>query len=56
MRVYCIILDADLAELYAVPTKRLNEQVRRNQSFVYFVDFPRDFSTGYFTGSKCQYE
>ena len=25
-----VMLDADLAELYAVPTKRLNEQVKRN--------------------------
>jgi hypothetical protein len=33
-----VILDADLAELYGVPTKRLNEQVKRN------IDrFPRDF-------------
>jgi phage regulator Rha-like protein len=33
-----VILDADLARLYGVPTKRLNEQVRRN------VDrFPPDF-------------
>jgi hypothetical protein len=33
-----VMLDADLAELYGVPTKRLNEQVRRN------IDrFPEDF-------------
>ena len=33
-----VILDADLARIYGVPTKRLNEQVRRN------VDrFPSDF-------------
>ncbi len=33
-----VMLDADLAELYGVPTRRLNEQVRRN------VDrFPEDF-------------
>jgi hypothetical protein len=25
-----VILDADLARIYAVSTKRLNEQVRRN--------------------------
>jgi len=25
-----IMLDADLAKLYGVPTKRLNEQVKRN--------------------------
>ncbi len=32
------ILDADLAALYGVSTKRLNEQVRRNQE-----RFPEDF-------------
>ena len=32
------MLDADLAELYGVPTKRLNEQVRRNAD-----RFPPDF-------------
>jgi len=33
-----VMLDADLAELYGVPTKRLNEQVRRN-----IGRFPKDF-------------
>src|SRR5579864_738359 len=33
-----VILDADLAELYGVPVKRLNEQVKRNAS-----RFPLDF-------------
>lgn len=33
-----VMLDADLAELYGVPTKRFNEQVRRNA-----VRFPPDF-------------
>ncbi|MGA3086784.1 MAG: ORF6N domain-containing protein [Thermodesulfobacteriota bacterium] len=33
-----VILDADLAKLYGVTTKRLNEQVRRNQG-----RFPEDF-------------
>ena len=33
-----IMLDEDLAELYEIPTKRLNEQVKRN------IDrFPSDF-------------
>jgi len=32
------MLDSDLAELYEVPTKRLNEQVRRN-----LKRFPEDF-------------
>jgi hypothetical protein len=33
-----VILDADLAELYAVPVKRLNQQVKRNEE-----RFPDDF-------------
>lgn len=33
-----IMLDSDLAELYEVPTKRLNEQVKRNMR-----RFPEDF-------------
>jgi phage regulator Rha-like protein len=34
-----VILDSDLARLYEVTTKRLNEQVRRNQD-----RFPEDFT------------
>ena len=34
-----VILDQDLALVYGVPTKRLNEQVKRNQA-----RFPRDFA------------
>ena len=33
-----IVIDADLAEFYGVPTKRLNEQVKRNSA-----RFPEDF-------------
>ena len=33
-----VMLDSDLAELYGVPTKRLNEQVKRNSD-----RFPEDF-------------
>jgi len=33
-----VMVDADLAELYGVPTKRLNEQVKRNRD-----RFPADF-------------
>src|SRR5262249_55385126 len=33
-----VMLDSDLTVLYGVPTKRLNEQVRRNKS-----RFPEDF-------------
>ena len=38
MRGCRVILDADLAELYGVTTKRLNEQVKRNRE-----RFPEDF-------------
>jgi ORF6N domain-containing protein len=34
-----VILDSDLAALYGVPTKRLNEQYRRNRE-----RFPEDFA------------
>jgi hypothetical protein len=34
-----IMLDRDLAEVYGVPTKRLNEQVKRNRD-----RFPEDFA------------
>jgi hypothetical protein len=34
-----VILDADLARIYGVPTRRLNEQVRRNTD-----RFPSDFA------------
>ena len=38
VRGHRVLLDADLATLYAVPTKRLNEQVKRN------IDrFPEEF-------------
>ena len=33
-----VIVDADLAQFYGVPTKRLNEQVKRNKG-----RFPDDF-------------
>ena len=38
IREHKVMLDGDLAELYVVPTKRLNEQVRRN-----LKRFPEDF-------------
>ena len=38
MRGEKVILDSDLASLYGVPTKRLNEQIRRNRD-----RFPPDF-------------
>lgn len=38
LRGHKVLLDADLAALYGVTTKRLNEQVRRNRS-----RFPEDF-------------
>jgi len=33
-----VMIDSDIAELYGVPTKRLNEQVKRNKE-----RFPKDF-------------
>ena len=33
-----VILDSDLAELYGVPVKRLNQQIKRNRE-----RFPGDF-------------
>jgi len=38
LRGHRVMLDADLAELYEVPVKRLNEQVGRNRT-----RFPEDF-------------
>jgi phage regulator Rha-like protein len=38
LRAQRVLLDADLAELYGVTTKRLNEQIRRNKE-----RFPADF-------------
>jgi len=38
IRKYRVMLDSDLAELYGVTTKRLNEQVKRNAE-----RFPSDF-------------
>jgi len=38
MRGQKVIIDSDLAELYGVATKRLNEQVKRNR-----LRFPNDF-------------
>jgi hypothetical protein len=38
IRGHKVMLDEDLAELYEVPTKRLNEQVKRNMG-----RFPEDF-------------
>ena len=38
IRGHKVMLDADLAELYGAPTKRLNEAVRRNAA-----RFPEDF-------------
>ncbi len=38
VRGFKVMFDSDLAELYGVPTKRLNEQVRRN-----LRRFPEDF-------------
>jgi hypothetical protein len=47
IRGHKIILDRDLAELYGVTTKRLNEQVRRNRN-----RFPEDFLIELTTNEK----
>ncbi len=39
IRGHRVMLDSDLAKIYGVPTKRLNEQVRRNRN-----RFPSDFA------------
>ncbi|MGA2034207.1 MAG: ORF6N domain-containing protein [Thermoguttaceae bacterium] len=44
-----VILDADLASLYGVTTKRLNEQVRRNQA-----RFPADFAWSLTAAEKAE--
>jgi hypothetical protein len=53
IRDHKAILAADLAELYGVPTRRLNEQVRRNAD-----RFPEDFffplTAGEFAGLQAQ--
>ena len=45
IRNHKVMLDSDLAELYGVPTRRLNEQVKRNQD-----RFPDDFMFALTTG------
>jgi len=42
-----VMLDADLAQLYGVKTKRLNEQVKRNRT-----RFPEDFMFRLTKGEK----
>ena len=44
-----VILDGDLAKLYGVPTKRLNEQVKRNRD-----RFPDDFMFELTTEEKAE--
>ena len=44
-----VIVDADLAHFYGVPTKRLNEQVRRNRA-----RFPVDFMFRLTAAEKAQ--
>jgi len=47
VRGHKVILDADLARIYGVPTKRLNEQVKRNPN-----RFPPDFAFLLTSGEK----
>ncbi len=49
-----VMLDADLAELYEVETKRLNEQVKRN-SGRFPADFMFQLSTEEFANLKSQF-
>jgi hypothetical protein len=44
-----VIIDSDLAEMYGVTTKRLNEQVKRNRR-----RFPRDFMFQLTAGEKAE--
>ncbi len=44
-----VMIDADLAELYGAPTKRLNEQVKRNRE-----RFPADFMFQLTTAEKVE--
>lgn len=44
-----VIIDADLAEFYGVPTRRLNEQVKRNRD-----RFPEDFMFQITTNEKTE--
>ncbi|MHB8535588.1 MAG: ORF6N domain-containing protein [Sulfuricaulis sp.] len=44
-----VIVDADLAQLYGVPTKALNQAVRRNRD-----RFPRDFMFALTDGEKTE--
>jgi len=47
IRDYKVMIDKDLAELYGITTKRLNEQVKRNIS-----RFPKDFMFQVTTSEK----
>ena len=49
IRGHKVMIDADLAELYGVTTKRLNEQVKRNKG-----RFPRDFMFQLTTKEKAE--
>ena len=49
IRGHRVIVDTDLAEVYGVPTKRLNEQVKRNVE-----RFPEDFAFRFTPGEKME--
>jgi hypothetical protein len=49
IRGHRVMIDADLAEIYDVTTKRLNEQVKRNA-----VRFPEDFMFRLTAGEKAE--
>ncbi len=54
LRGHKVILDSDLAALYGVETKRLNEQVRRNPGR-FPVDFLLELSAEEFANLKSQF-
>ncbi len=49
IRGWKVMLDSDLAEIYGVTTKRLNEQVKRNKE-----RFPEDFMFQLTTAEKAE--
>ncbi len=49
-----VIIDADLAELYGIETRRLNEQVRRNIAR-FSQDFMFQLSSGEFSNLKSHF-
>ena len=51
IRGHRVMMDSDLAQIYGVSTRRLNEQMRRNRS-----RFPSDFAFVLTPGRVCKLE